>query len=107
MASAVSGPWATRATRTATAPETVAPISGTKAPRKTRTPIADTKGTCRIAAPIMMPIASVPATSTVARTNWVRERQATWPEESTRPRAARGKSRTTQVQIMAPSERKK
>ena len=38
----------------------------------------------------MMPIASVPATSTVARTNWVSETQATRPEES---RARSGSTR--------------
>ncbi len=38
----------------------------------------------------MMPIASARATSTVARTNWVSEIQATRPEPSTRSRAARG-----------------
>ena len=49
---------------------------------KTSTPIALTNGTRRIAAPIMMPMASVPATRTVARTNWVSDLQATRPEES-------------------------
>ncbi len=55
----------------------------------------------------MIPIASVPATSTVARTNWVSERHATRPEESARERAARGKIRTTQAQMSCPSARKK
>ena len=88
--SAVIGPWSTRATSTAMLPATVAPIIGTNAPRKTSTPIANTKGTSRIAAPIMMPTASTAATITVARTNWVSEIQATRPELSTRSRAARG-----------------
>ena len=83
MSSAVTGPWSTRATRTATLPATVAPMSGTKAPRNTSTPIAATNGTCRIAATIMMPIASTAATMTVARTNWVSEIHATRPEPST------------------------
>ena len=88
-------------------PATVAPTIGTKAPRKTSTPMASTNGTPRIAATIMMPIASVSATSTVARTNWVSEIQATRPEQSTRSRAARGASRTSQAQIRSPSARKK
>ena len=56
---------------------------------------------------IMMPTASVTATITVARTNWVSEIQATRPELSTRARAARGESRTNQAQIRSPSARKK
>ena len=60
-----------------------------------------------MAAPIMMPIASVPATSTVARTNWVSDLQATRPDESARRRPARGKRRTSQAQIRWPSARKK
>ncbi len=107
MISAVIGPCATSATSTATLPETNAPIIGTKAPRKTSTPIALTNGTRSTAAPIMMPMASVAATRTVARTNWVSERQATRPDESARIRPARGKSRTTQDQISGPSARKK
>ena len=47
------------------------------------------------------------ATITVARTNWVSEIQATRPELSTRSRAARGASRTSQAQIRSPSARKK
>ena len=43
----------------------------------------------------------------MARTNWVSEIQATRPELSTRSRAARGESRTTQAQIRLPSARKK
>ena len=88
-------------------PATVAPTIGTNAPRKTSTPMASTNGTPRIAATIMMPIASTSATMTVARTNWVSETQATRPELSTRARAARGSSRTIQAQIRSPSARKK
>ena len=56
----------------------------------------------------MMPMASVAATITVARTNWVSEIQATRPELSTRSPARRAaKSRTTQAQIRSPSARKK
>ena len=51
--------------------------------------------------------ASTAATITVARTNWVSEIQATRPELSTRPRAARGASRTSQAQMRSPSARKK
>ena len=43
----------------------------------------------------------------MARTNWVSETQATRPEQSTRSRAARGASRTSQAQIRSPSARKK
>ena len=107
ISSAVNGPWATSATRTATVPETKAPIIGTNAPRNTSTPIAPMNGTPSTAAPIMMPIASVPATSTVARTNWVSDCQATRPEESAFRRPARGNSRTSQAQIFGPSARKK
>jgi hypothetical protein len=60
-----------------------------------------------MAATIMMPIASVAATMTVARTNWVSEIQATRPELSTCSRAARGARRTIQAQIRLPSARKK
>jgi hypothetical protein len=67
-----------------------------------------TKGTPRTAGPaIMMPIASTSATTTVARTNWVSEIQATRPEESTRSRATRGARRTSHDQIRWPSARKK
>ena len=107
ISTAVTGPCATSATSTATVPETNAPIIGTNAPMNTSTPIANTRGTPRIAAMIITPIASVPATSTVARTNWVSERHPTRPDESTRSRAARGNSRTNQVQISGPSARKK
>ncbi len=55
----------------------------------------------------MIPIASVPATSTVALTNWVSDFHATRPEESARRRPARGNSRTSQAQIRWPSARKK
>ena len=107
MIRAVIGPWSTSATSTATVPATVAPTSGTNAPRNTSTPIASTNGTCRIAAPTVMPMASVAATITVARTNWVSEIQATRPQLSTRSRAARGDSRTIQAQMRSPSARKK
>ena len=102
MSNAVNGPCATSATSTATAPETVAPIIGTNAPRKTSTPIAPTNGTPSTAAPIMMPIASTAATSTVARTNWVSDSHATRPEESACSRPARGNSRTSQAQMTGP-----
>ena len=85
----------------------MAPTIGMKAPRKTSTPIARTNGTPSRAATIMMPIASVAATITVARTNWVSEIQATRPEVSTCSRAARGTIRTSQAQIRSPSARKK
>ncbi len=88
-------------------PAMVAPIIGTNAPRNTSTPIAMTNGTPRIAATIMMPIASASATRTVALTNWVSEIQATRPEASTRSRAARGATRTSHDQIRSPSARKK
>ncbi|CAA9361307.1 MAG: hypothetical protein AVDCRST_MAG34-2492 [uncultured Nocardioidaceae bacterium] len=107
MIRAAIGPWATRATSTATEPEIVAPTSGTKPPRKTSTPIASTNGTLRIAATIMIPTASTNATSTVARTNWVRLSHATRPDPSALARAARGNSRTTHAQMRRPSARKK
>ena len=107
MISALTGPWSTSATRTATVPATVAPMIGTKAPRKTSTPMASENGTPMIAAPAPIRMPSVAATITVARTNWVSEIQATRPELSTRSRAARGESRTTQAQIRLPSARKK
>jgi len=107
MISATIGPLATSATSTATEPESRAPISGMNAPMKTSTPMASTNGTPSTAATTMMPRASVKATSTVARTNAVREVQATRPEESTCTREARGKIRTSQVQMRLPSARKK
>ena len=100
-------PWSTRATSTATVPATNAPTIGTNAPRKTSTPIASTNCTWRIEAAIITPTASVIATITVARMNWVSEIQATRPELSTRARAARGESRTNHAQIRSPSARKK
>ena len=55
-----------------------------------------------------MPTASVTATITVARTNWVSEIQATRPELSTRAaRGARRRAAPTQAQIRSPSARKK
>jgi hypothetical protein len=107
MMRAVIGPSSTSATSTATVPATVAPTIGTNAPRKTSTPMASENGTLRAAAPMAMKTASVAATITVARTNWVSEIQATRPELSTRARAARGESRTSQAQIRLPSARKK
>ena len=85
----------------------MAPIIGTKAPRNTSTPMATTNGTPRNQATSMMPIASARATSTVARTNWVSDTQATRPDASTRSRAARGASRTIHAQMRSPSARKK
>ncbi len=69
--------------------------------------MASTNGTPRIAATIMIPMASTSATITVARTNCVSEIHATRPELSKRGRAARGVSRTIQAQIRSPSARKK
>ncbi len=77
MTSATIGPWSTSATSTATVPDRNAPIIGMNAPMKTSTPIAMTNGTFKMAAPSMMPSASVKATSTVARTNAVSDVQAT------------------------------
>ncbi len=69
--------------------------------------MANTNCTCRTEAAIITPTASVVATMTVARTNWVNDTQATRPELSTCARAARGAIRTTQDQIRSPSARKK
>ncbi len=107
MISAMTGPCATRATSTATEPDSSAPIIGMNAPMKTSTPIAKTNGTFKMAATIITPTASVNATSTVARTNAVSDVQAIRPDESARAREARGKIRTTQDQIRSPSARKK
>ena len=89
-------------------PATVAPTIGTNAPRKTSTPMASENGTLEDrGADADQDARRSPATITVARTNWVSEIQATRPELSTRSRAARGESRTTQAQIRLPSARKK
>ena len=80
-------------------PLTSAPTTGTKAPTKTRMPIALTSGRPRIAAPREMPIASTAATMIVARTKAVSETQALRPDESALSRACSGNNRTTQAQI--------
>jgi hypothetical protein len=84
-------------------PEMSAPMIGTKAPRNTRTPIANVSGTPSNHAANAMPIASIRATTTVARTKAVSERHAVWPDECARSRAARGKRATTQLQMRSPS----
>ena len=66
-------------------------------------PMAKAKGTPRIAAPTPMPTASTKATIIVARTKAESWSQAMTAEESTRSRAVRGKSRTTQDQMRGPS----
>src|SRR5674476_981168 len=103
MNNAVQGPCATRATRTATRPETNAPTIGTKAPKKTRTPIASVSGTPRAHADKEIPKASINATTTVARMNDVSDFHAVWPEELTRSREARGNSRTSHDHMRSPS----
>ena len=67
MISALTGPSATRASRTGTAPEMAAPMTGMKAPKKTgiATPARERHPSTAATRPI--PIASAAATSTVAR----------------------------------------
>ncbi len=67
MISAVTGPCATSAMMTATAPLSSAPTMGMNDSRNTSTPMARANGTRRISAPAVMPTASTAATSTVAR----------------------------------------
>ena len=64
----MTGPWATSATRTATAPDSVAPMTGMNAPRNTRAASGSASGMRRTTSPMPMPTASTNATSTVART---------------------------------------
>ena len=88
-------------------PDTNAPTIGTNAPRNTSMPIANTSGTPSRYAANAMPIASVSATSTVARTKAVSEIHATWPEPWTASRALRGTRPTMNRQMRSPSYRKK
>ena len=109
MSRAVTGPWSTSATSTATVPAMVAPIIGTNAPRKTRTPIAEHERARRGSA----------ATDHDAdrrrpprRSRWparTGSARSTRPGRSCRPAraTARGASRTSQAQIRSPSARKK
>ena len=108
MSSAVIGPLATRATSTATVPATVAPTSGTNAPRKTSTPIASTNGTPRIAAPTAMPMASVSGDDH-GRPHELGQRDPGDPARAVRRGRGRraATSRTIQDQIRSPSARKK
>ena len=65
---ATTQPWSTKATSTATAPDTVAPTIGMNAPRNTSAASGNGNGTSRITRASPMPTASMKATSTVART---------------------------------------
>ena len=65
---AATQPWVTSATSTARLPVTSAPTMGMNAPMKTNDASGNAKGTCRIARPTPIPIASTAATTTVART---------------------------------------
>ena len=74
MINACTGPSATRASSTATVPDTAAPTTGMNAPKKTSSAMPDANGTPRMAAPMPMPAASTAATTSVARVNadsWV------------------------------------
>ena len=66
--SALTGPFGTRATRTATEPARNDPMIGMNAPRKTSAASGMTRGTPSTARPMPMPIASISATAAVART---------------------------------------
>ena len=69
MISAWTGPSATRASSTATVPDTAAPTTGMNAPKKTSSAMPEANGTPRMAAPMPMPAASTAATTSVARVN--------------------------------------
>lgn len=62
------GPWSTRATSTATEPDTNAPTIGMKEPKNTRIVIGSAMGTPRAKAPRPMPAASMAATLIWVRT---------------------------------------
>jgi hypothetical protein len=64
---AVVGPLAARATRTATLPATVAPMIGTKPPRKVIIARGRASGTPSRSSASPMPIASIAAMATVPR----------------------------------------
>ena len=103
MNSAATQPLNTSAMTTATDPATMAPTTGTNAPRNTITPIGIASGTCRMSAPITTPSASVTATTSCTRMKLVRVCQPASPAASMRGRARRGNSRTTQPQMRRPS----
>ncbi len=68
MMTALTRPLETNATSTATAPEAIAPTTGTNEVRKTSTVMGMTRGIPRNAAPMPMPIASTAATRIWTRT---------------------------------------
>jgi hypothetical protein len=105
MISACTQPLNTSARPTATAPPTIAPTTGTKAPKKTTTAIGIASGTPRIAAPMPMNTASVAATTSWMRMKLVSVCQPAAPAARIRGCAARGKIREVQVQMCLPSMR--
>ena len=108
MNSAVTGPWSTSATRTATVPATVAPIMRDERAEEDQHADGEHERHPEDRRPSMMPTASTAATITVARTN-MGQRPPGDPARAVdlarEPPAAA--SRTTQDQIRAPSARKK
>ncbi len=86
---------------------TTAPTIGMNEPRNTSTPMGIASGTPMIAAPPAMPTASMRATSTCTFTKFCSVLQPALPAPSTAGRASRGKRRTTQRHMPAPSMRMK
>ena len=104
--SACTGPRATSARRTATAPESKAPITGMNDPRNTSTPNGMASGTPKIAAPMPIPTASIAATRICTRTYAPRDFHPARPAPLTASRARRGRSPTINSQMRSPSMRK-
>ncbi len=107
MASASTGPSATKATSTATDPLISEPTIGTKAPRNTSTPSGIGSGTPSSLATTATPIPSTAATTTVARTKEVSVAQASSPAPCTRGRTRDGNSPTSHPQIRSPPDSRK
>ena len=105
--SATRGPRATRATRIATVPDRVAPMIGMNAPRNTSAANGNANGTRSTTRPMPIPVASMNATRTVARTYATRVCHDCSPALPSGSRPAAGSRLTRNRQIRRPSRRKK
>ena len=103
MITALTKPFETSATSTATAPEAIAPTTGTKEVRNTSRVMGMTSGTPRKAAPMPMPMASTAATRICTRTYWTSVVQPRCEAPVATGRAGIGSSFITQRKMFSPS----
>ncbi len=103
MITACSGPTNTSAMTTANAPDTIAPTTGMKDARNTRTAMGIASGRPSSHAAMPMPTALPAATKICTRVNAESVPQPARPAPSIAGRARRGKTETTKRQMPRPS----